>query len=73
MLEAAITSIMIERYNGYKVYLHNFSKFDGIFLLKILSNLSDWIEPIIRDGQIINIQFSYDINKQPMFILEIHI
>ena len=30
-------SIMLRKYNGYRVYLHNFSQFDGIFLIKILS------------------------------------
>ena len=31
---------MNNKYNGYVVYLHNFSKFDGVFLTKILRKLS---------------------------------
>lgn len=38
MLKACIQSIMIRKYNGFKVYIHNFSKFDGIFYLIFLMN-----------------------------------
>ncbi len=31
---------MTRKYNGYKVYFHNFSKFDGVFMLKILTWLT---------------------------------
>jgi hypothetical protein len=60
MLEEAIKSLMIRKFDNYKIYLHNFSNFDGIFLLKILSNLSNNIRPTIRDGRLINIRFTYN-------------
>ena len=40
-------------------YLHNFSKFDVIFLLRAISNLSENIKPIIRNGQILDLRFKY--------------
>ena len=59
MLETSIIYLMKRKYDQYKIYLHNFSYFDGIFLLKILSNLSNNIRPIIRDGRLIDIRMSY--------------
>ena len=53
MLIACIKSLMQRKYNGYKVYLHNFSNFDGIFLFNILTELSNDIKPIINDGNFI--------------------
>jgi len=60
MLKEAINYIMKPKYNNSKVYLHNFSFFDGIFLVRILSELSSTnIKPIIRDGRIIDLKFSF--------------
>ena len=59
LLESAILSIMKRKYNGYKVYLHNFSKFDGVFLLKILTKLSDDVKPIINNNNFIKITFKF--------------
>lgn len=64
MLEEAIKSIMSRKYDKYKVYLHNFSNFDGVFLLKTLSNLSEKVlRPIIRDDKIINFPFKFNIGS----------
>ena len=60
MLEYAIKSLMHRRYHGYKLFLHNFSYFDGMFLLRILSKLSDDIKPIVRDGKMIELRFKYN-------------
>jgi hypothetical protein len=60
MLEKAVLHLMRDKYNNHKVYLHNFSFFDGIFMLKILSNLTtNPINPIIRDGRIIELKISF--------------
>jgi hypothetical protein len=59
MLKESILYIMKRKYHNYKVYFHNFSHFDGIFLLTILSELSNNIIPIIRDGRIIDIKFRF--------------
>ena len=67
MLLAAIKLIFTEskgtyRYDGYIVYAHNFSKFDSIFLLKLLSIYSDrnkyTLDLIKRDSDIIEVTVS---------------
>ena len=63
MLKSAIQSIMTRKYNGYRVYIHNFSYFDSIFLIKILSDLTDEIKPIIRDNKIIDLKFKFKVDK----------
>ena len=40
MLKTAIESLLRPKFNDYKVYLHNFSNFDVIFMIKILSEFS---------------------------------
>ncbi len=61
MLLYAITSLLKRKYNGYKVYVHNLSNFDGIFILKILSSIENIkIFPIIKDNKMINIKLTYD-------------
>lgn len=37
MLMSCIKSVIDHKYAGYKVYIHNLSKFDGIFLVRILA------------------------------------
>jgi len=56
MLRSAIKYLMKPKYNNYRIYIHNFSFFDAIFLLRILSELTHInIKPIIRDGRIIDL------------------
>ena len=50
---------MKRKYNGYKVYLHNLSRFDGAYLLRILTGLSSKIKVIMNESDIINITFGY--------------
>lgn len=69
MLKAAINSILRNKYNHYMVYAHNFSGFDGIFLLKILADLGH-IEPLMRDGKIININLRFAINNNKQGLLK---
>jgi hypothetical protein len=63
MLKEAIYFLMRKKYHQHKVYIHNFSHFDGVFLLGILSSLSDNIRPIIRDGRIIDLSFEFGKGK----------
>lgn len=58
MILNALSSIMIRKYNGYKVYIHNMAKFDIIFLLKYLVKLAE-VDPIIHNGRIISINLNY--------------
>jgi hypothetical protein len=61
MLIFTINSLLKRKYNGYKIYVHNLSNFDGIFLLKILSSIDNIkVHPILKDGKMINIKMSYD-------------
>jgi hypothetical protein len=61
MLKASVQFILKRKYNKHRVYLHNFSYFDGVFLMRIISNIvsSNNIKPVIRDGRIINLKVVY--------------
>src|SRR5216684_919584 len=60
MLLYAITSLLKRKYNGYKVYVHNLSNFDGIFILKILSSIDNIkLFPVIKDDKMIDIKLTY--------------
>jgi DNA polymerase family B len=60
MLIESIKFLMKRKFDGFKVYLHNFSNFDGIFYLKLLTDLARKIDPIINDGNFINIRINFD-------------
>ena len=57
MITNAISDLMIKKYDNYKIYIHNLSNFDAIFLLKILAELGI-CKPIIHQDRIISISFS---------------
>lgn len=59
MVIFAIKSLMKRKYKNYKIYLHNFAKFDNIFLFKILANLGV-LSPIIHKGRLISMDFNYN-------------
>jgi len=64
MLISSLKYLMKPKYNNYKVYIHNFSFFDAIFLLRIFSELTIFpIKPIMRDGRIIDLKFSFEFNN----------
>jgi hypothetical protein len=58
MLIAAIKSLMKRKYNGWKVYVHNGSSFDYIFLLRIITQLGK-VNPLIKDGKFINLELCW--------------
>ena len=58
LLVQAIKYLMQRKYNGYKVYIHNFGRFDGIFLLKVLTSLSNRIKPLKRET-LISVKFYF--------------
>jgi hypothetical protein len=51
-----MSDICRKKYRNYKIYFHNFSKFDSTFLLKYLANIGT-CDPQIYKGKIINIRF----------------
>lgn len=61
MILTAIKSLLRNKYNNYSVYAHNLSGFDGIYLIRILSELG-LNKPIIKDGKMISIPLSFTIN-----------
>lgn len=62
MVIDAFKTICIRKYSGYKVYLHNFSYFDSVFLLSIISKLYK-ISPIRREGSIIELKVDFGKGK----------
>jgi hypothetical protein len=68
MLINAIKSISIRKYKNYNIYAHNLSSFDGIFLLKILNKIGI-VEPVIKDGRIISINFTFESTGKRIYTL----
>jgi hypothetical protein len=64
MIINAIMSIIVTKYNNYCLYTYNLSNFDGIFLFKILSEITESkIKPLFKSGKFINLIFTFDKNK----------
>lgn len=63
MMLDCLKSILIRKYNYYKVYAHNMAKFDLIFLLKYLVKLGN-IKPIIHNGKFISVTIAYGDDNQ---------
>ena len=59
MITEAIKDLTIRKYKNYKVYIHNFAKFDAIFLLKYLNKIG-FVDPIIHKGRIISMKFTFN-------------
>jgi hypothetical protein len=73
MLKASVQFNLKRKHNKYRVYLHNFSCFDGVFLMRIISNIisSNKIKPIIRDGRIINLKVGFEsVDKKSKYYVE---
>lgn len=66
MLRASIRFLMKRKYHNYRVFLHNFSKFDAVFLLTVITDLSDKVKSVIRDGQFIALRINFA-NKYNLF------
>jgi len=59
MLRESILYLIKRKYHNYKVYLHNFSRFDAVFLLTTITEICDNVIPIKRDGNFINIKLIF--------------
>ena len=55
----AMKDICKKKYSGYNIYLHNFAKFDAIFLIKYLAEIGN-CKPIIHNSKIISFKFTYN-------------
>lgn len=69
MLRASILYLMKRKYHNYRVYLHNLSKFEAIFLLTVMTDLSDQVKPVMRNGQFIDLTFKFA-NKYNLFFID---
>jgi len=69
MLIDCLSSVLIRKYNHYKIYAHNFSNFDGIFLTRLLSNMPKTkLNPLINQSKLIDLNVSFypaDDSKKP--------
>lgn len=64
-----LDAMLIEKYNGYTFYIHNFGRFDVYFLYKaiIRANLFDHKydhEPVYRDNLMLSLKISIKKNKK---------
>jgi hypothetical protein len=69
LIISALKSIMIRKYNGYNIYMHNMAKFDIIFLFKYLLKLG-LVQPIIHNNRIISINFNFGKNNKYQIIFK---
>jgi hypothetical protein len=69
MITRAMRDINRKKYKGYRIYLHNFAKFDGYFLLKYLSQIGN-TSPTIHKGRIISTKFSLKDSKYEVTFLD---
>jgi len=56
----ALRFIMKSKNSKKKIYIHNLSYFDGIFILNSLSKLGT-VKPLMRDGKIFNLEFRFSV------------
>jgi hypothetical protein len=69
MLETAIKSILIPRFNGFTVYIHNFGKFDSAFILnQLLKQAHGKVKIIKNERGIIKVTVRYGCNYKLYFV-----
>lgn len=60
-IESTVINVMkdicVRKYKSYRIYLHNFSKFDAMFLIKYLVTIGE-CNPVIHKSKIISFSFS---------------
>lgn len=71
LLEYSLNYLLQRKYNGYKIYFHNFSNFDSIFMIKILANLknTEISRTIKRDSNIIELKLDYNLDGKRKYSL----
>jgi hypothetical protein len=65
MITKSSSDLLQAKFNAFHVYLHNFSKFDGVFILKNLASSipSKDIKFLVRDRNLLSITVSYNYTK----------
>jgi hypothetical protein len=71
LLKEAIGYLFQRKYNGYRVYIHNFSKFDGTFMLRIIASMGNCeIKRILkRDSRIIDVQVNFNLSGKRKYCI----
>lgn len=61
MLKTAFKHLLKSKYDQYKIYLHNLSYFDGVFLLNILHSLGPdtYLKILKHEGRFIDLKLSF--------------
>lgn len=60
LIRAALDYVLRRKFNGYKIYLHNFSGFDSYFILKSLINHPRTsVNILARDGKLLKVTVSF--------------
>lgn len=59
----SINSLLKRKYNGYIVYLHNFSNFDGVFMMRLLAMNLD-CEILKRDDRILEVKVKFRVSNE---------
>ena len=60
MLKTAIKTLFLRKFHNHKVFIHNLSNFDGVFIFKLLLEISSDVKFIINDGKFVNITVKFD-------------
>ena len=71
MLEESLSFLFKAKYDRHKIYFHNLSYFDSVYIIRILAKLAKSnnysLKPQIKDGRIINLKFNYGKNYKIYF------
>lgn len=67
----ALKYIMRRMYDGYKVYVHNFSYFDSVFMIDVLSTLGE-VKLLMRDNKILKLTFKYKTTESGKRLCTLH-
>ena len=69
MIKAAFNFLNKRKYHYNRVYVHNLSKFDGVFLLKYLSEIGS-VKPLMRNQSLYELKIRlFNDNKQKYIII----
>jgi hypothetical protein len=68
----ALETLLKQEYHNFKIYVHNFSGFDGIFLMKYFLKLNRndravIVTPILKDGKMLNVDLNFWLDKDHCF------
>ena len=63
MIYNCVKDLLKSKYKGFKIYIHNFSNFDYVFLLDTLTKLG-FCHPVINKGRFISLTLTFKTNDE---------